>query len=86
MAATPQCDPATVLWMKISAFCRYFLCSTLPSTGVEDGRRVAEEDNEEREGAATSIDPGGSDSVENFGAGRVVYTRGSPHSIDRETT
>jgi hypothetical protein len=49
MSATPQRGPAGALWMKITLFCREFRPSTLPSTGVEDAGRVADEDNAERE-------------------------------------
>jgi hypothetical protein len=49
MSATPQRGPAGALWMKIIAFCRHFRHSTLPSTGVEDGRSVADSGNAARE-------------------------------------
>jgi hypothetical protein len=86
MSGTAQCPGATRLWMKIMPISRHFSPSTPISTGVEDARRVAPDDNGEREGAALSPSPPRLESVENLGGRRLVYTRGSPGSEHPEIT
>ena len=55
------------LWMKISAFCRAFNCSTPLSTGVEDGLSVVESANGEVPRAAISVSDPARLTVENLG-------------------
>jgi hypothetical protein len=72
--------------MKIGLFCREFPSSTRLSTGVEDDRAVACEDNADPSGAAISLTTSQSSTVENLALKRSVYTRRSPQAERSDST